>query len=104
MIANRTANIAAAALIAVALAIAGTFAWQERQSTRPVAGSIPLAKSEAPLTPSGAIDMPAAEAIVDTRLHVSGWALDPEGIRAVEIRIDGRPYEARYGIARPDVA
>src|SRR5581483_6680251 len=32
------------------------------------------------------------------------WALDPAGIRAVEIRIDRSVFQARYGIARPDVA
>ena len=37
-------------------------------------------------------------------MRISGWALDSEGIRGVEIRVDGRPYAARYGIARPDVA
>jgi len=106
MIANRTANIAAALLIATALGIAGTFAWQERHSTTPVAasGPQPASYAAAPLTASGAIDSPAGEAIVDTSLHVAGWALDADGIRSVEIRIDGRPYEARYGIARPDVA
>jgi hypothetical protein len=106
MIANRTANIAATLLIATALGIAGTFAWQERHSTTPVAasGPQPASYAAAPLTASGAIDSPAGEAIVDTSLHVAGWALDADGIRSVEIRIDGRPYEARYGIARPDVA
>ena len=106
MIANRTANIAATLLIATALGIAGTFAWQERHSTTPVAasGPQPASYAAAPLTASGAIDSPAGEAIVDTSLHVAGWALDSDGIRSVEIRIDGRPYEARYGIARPDVA
>ena len=53
---------------------------------------------------SGAIDSPGAEAIVDTSLRVTGWALDVDGIRSVEIRIDGRPYAAHYGISRPDVA
>ena len=106
MIANRTANIAATLLIAAALGIAGTFAWQERHSTAPVAesGPQPASYAAAPLSASGAIDSPAGEAIVDTSLHVAGWALDADGIRSVEIRIDGRSYEARYGIARPDVA
>jgi hypothetical protein len=106
MIANRTANIAAALLIATALGIAGTFAWQERHSKIPVVASRPhtAISAVAGLTASGAVDTPAAEAVVDTTLHVAGWALDADGIRSVEIRIDGRPYEARYGIARPDVA
>ncbi len=33
-----------------------------------------------------------------------GWALDRAGIRSVEVRIDGEPHAARYGLARPDVA
>ena len=32
-----------------------------------------------------------------------GWALDRAGIRRVEVRVDGTPYEARYGLPRPDV-
>jgi hypothetical protein len=35
---------------------------------------------------------------------ISGWALDPAGIRAVEIRAGGRAFAARIGIPRPDVA
>lgn len=37
-------------------------------------------------------------------ITLSGWALDAAGVRAVEIRIDGKAYPARIGIARPDVA
>lgn len=106
MIAGRTANIGAAVLIAAALGIAGTFAWQDRHATAPVAASRPQPAIPAPsaVDASGAIDSPGAEAIVDTSLRVTGWALDVDGIRSVEIRIDGRPYAARYGISRPDVA
>lgn len=106
MIANRTANIAAALLIAAALGIAGTFAWQDRHSTIPVVASRPhtAISAVAALTASGAVDAPAAEAVVGTSLHLAGWALDADGIRSVEVRIDGRPYQARYGIARSDVA
>ena len=39
-----------------------------------------------------------------TAIHVSGWTLASDGIRAVEVRVDGHAYAARYGIARPDVA
>ncbi len=52
----------------------------------------------------GAVDAPADEAIVDTTLRVTGWALDPAGIKNVEIRVDGQPYSAIYGVARPDVS
>jgi hypothetical protein len=34
---------------------------------------------------------------------VHGWALDRAGIRRLEVRVDGTPYEARYGLPRPDV-
>ena len=110
MIANRTANLAAAALIAASLAIAGTFAWQERHAA-PRAVVIPVPASAAPATapassfrPIGAVDTPNEEAIVDTSVHIAGWALDQSGIERVEVRIDGRSYAARYGLARSDVA
>jgi hypothetical protein len=54
--------------------------------------------------PAGAIDVPAAEAMAGPRATVSGWALDAAGVRAVEIRVDGRSFAARVGIPRPDVA
>jgi hypothetical protein len=87
-------RIAAAVLVAVSLAIAGTFAWQQRQTPAPLAASVTI----------GSVDNPADEAIFGTAVHISGWALDPVGVDRVEIRFDGRPYAARYGIARPDVA
>jgi len=110
-------RIAAAALIAAAVAIAATVAWREHgssppksppvaaQDTAPRPGADPRRPS-APQPPAavGAIDTPAGEAVVGTSLHVSGWALAQQGIRAVEVRIDGRTYPARYGIARVDVA
>jgi hypothetical protein len=52
----------------------------------------------------GYIDVPDAEAIVGPRATISGWALDPAGILAVEVRLDGRRFAARTGIARLDVA
>ena len=36
--------------------------------------------------------------------HISGWALDPAGIRSVEIRVDDLKFASTIGIARPDVA
>ena len=101
-----------ALLIAAALAIAGTFAWQERHAASPAtvpaaaSGAAPVATPPAAraVTTIGSVDAPAAEAIVDTTLRITGWALDPAGIRSVEIRVDGRPHAATYGVARPDVA
>ena len=103
-------RIAAVVLVVTALAIAGRFAWQQHHSPAPVpvSASAPvsaLAPAPAPaLATIGAVDAPSSEAIVGTAVHISGWALDPAGVRGVEIRLDGRPFPARYGIARPDVA
>src|ERR1700682_835297 len=94
-------RVAAAVLIIAALGIAGTFAWQQRHTPALVAG--PAARSPSSTT-IGAVDTPASELIVGTAVRVSGWALDPEGMRGVEIRLDDKPYAAQYGIARPDVA
>lgn len=91
--AGRT-RLAAALLIVAALAIAGTFSWQQHRAP-PV--SLPAGTV-------GAVDTPAGEVIIGTAIHVTGWALDPAGVLSVEIRLDGRPHPARYGIARPDVA
>jgi hypothetical protein len=104
-------RIAAGALIVGAIAIAAAVAWRQDQhapqsGTSPAAARVaaaPQAAAPAPLT-IGAIDTPADEAVVSTTLHVSGWALAPDGIRGVEVRVDGRAYPARYGIARADVA
>jgi len=52
----------------------------------------------------GFIDVPDAEAIVGPRVILSGWALDPVGVRAVEVRLDGQRFRAHTGIARLDVA
>ncbi len=52
----------------------------------------------------GWIDDPAGDAIAGPRIYIKGWALDPAGIKAIEVRFDGRTYAARHGIARADVA
>jgi hypothetical protein len=59
--------------------------------------------SSLPAGTIGYIDVPDAE-IVGPLATISGWALDPAGIRAVEVRLDGRRFAARRGIARLDVA
>src|SRR3989442_1908611 len=95
-------RIAAIALVVAALAIAAQFAWQQHHSPAPIPAPAPA--SAAASVPIGAVDAPSSEAIVGTAVHIFGWALDPTGIRDVEIRVDGRRYVARYGIPRPDVA
>ena len=52
----------------------------------------------------GWIDEPLAEGIVGPRVRITGWALASRGIRSVEVRLDGRAHEARYGLPRHDVA
>ncbi len=91
---RRPTNIAAALLIVSAIGIASVLGWQHRRT--------PLA----PLPPGtiGAVDAPTDETVIGTGVRISGWALDPAGIRGVEIRLDGHAYPARYGLARADVA
>jgi len=60
--------------------------------------------SSPPAGTIGYIDVPDAEAVVGPHATISGWALDPAGIRAVEVRLDDRRFAARTGIARLDVA
>ena len=105
-------RVAAGLLIAAALAIAGAFAWQDRHPPLTVpaapagtqAAASPATEQAARVDAVGSVDAPTDEAIIDTMLRISGWALAPVGIERVEIRVDGHPYAARYGIARPDVA
>ena len=53
---------------------------------------------------TGWVDEPRSEGILGTRTRVAGWALSTRGIRAVELRLDGRVHRARYGLPRDDVA
>ncbi len=87
-------RLAAALLIAIALAIASTFAWKQHHTPKPAL----------PPGTIGSVDAPVDETLIGDGMSISGWALDPAGIRAIEVRLDGRPYPARYGIARVDVA
>jgi hypothetical protein len=105
-------RVAAGLLIAAGLAIAGAFAWQDRHPPLGMpaapagtqAATTPAPEQAARLVAVGSVDSPSDEAIIDTNLRISGWALASEGIERVEVRVDGHPYAARYGIARPDVA
>lgn len=58
----------------------------------------------APARALGWVDEPAAEGVPGTQLRARGWALDPAGIAAVEIRCNGARLAARYGLPRSDVA
>src|SRR5690242_12095498 len=95
-------------IVAIVLGIAATISGVEfyalRQS-RHFDAPQPVAQQKALVEgPIGAVDTPAADAVMGPRVHVSGWALDPAGIARVEIRLDDRRFDADIGIARPDVA
>jgi len=60
--------------------------------------------SSPPAGTIGHIDVPDAEAIIGPHTTISGWALDPAGIRAVEVRLDGRRFPARTKVVRRDAA
>ena len=113
---SRLASVARRLLIA-ALVVAGVLAWNDHravsrvdtaayrageQAALPAFEAAQAAATSAP--PIGWVDVPAVEAVVDTRFTISGWALDADGIARVEVRVDGKPYAARYGIVRLDVA
>ena len=69
-----------------------------------VFGALPQPTRAVPPGTVGSVDIPASEAVVATTLRVSGWALDPGGIKAVDVQMDGAAYPARYGLPRSDVA
>ncbi len=85
---------AAALLIFVALLVAGAL------SSHPTV--------RAPVTQStrsiGKVDTPLGDTVSGSSVYIAGWALDRSGIQGVEVRLDGKPYAARYGVRRADVA
>jgi hypothetical protein len=96
-------------VLAIVAGLAGVEIYSLVAHNRERAASVPAPASvSAPATalaaPVGDIDAPAAEAVVGPRITISGWALAPGGVRAVEIRVDGQRFAAKTGIARPDVA
>ncbi len=52
----------------------------------------------------GDIDLPLNGLLYHGTITASGWALDWEGVAAVQILVDGHPFgTAHYGFGRPDV-
>jgi len=93
--------------VAALIAAAEFYALSTHRPGPPPVEAPSVAASAAPAAktiPRGAVDTPRFEATFGTKLHIAGWALDPAGIRAVEVRIGGRAQAASYGLARPDVA
>jgi hypothetical protein len=54
----------------------------------------------------GFVDIPAVGASLSKQMDIGGWALWGEGLRSVDILIDGQPTGAaiQINVARPDVA
>ncbi len=95
--------------VVCALAAAEFYALHEFGHVRPAARSAPVAGASSsgatlPAGIIGSVDSPVAEAIVGDRLQLAGWALAPNGIRGVDVRVDDKSYAAAYGLARNDVA
>ncbi len=103
-----------AAFLAVVAIGAGVewYALARNEDARTAAVAVATTPAPAPATAAapvpaglqGDIDAPLGEAMIGPRVTLSGWALAPGGVRAVEIRLDGRAFATRIGIARPDVA
>jgi hypothetical protein len=88
----------------VATAPAAATAADAGKST-PVADALaPIAKLSPPPAPEGWLDEPVSESVVATKLAMNGWALSNDGIARVEVRVDDRVFQAKYGTAREDVA
>ena len=98
------------AILALAVAIAGAGFYALAKYGRSHGPDATPASISAPTTAKAAaqtigwLDSPTEEAVVGPTVKVVGWALDPAGVRAVEVRLDGKPFPALLGIARPDVA
>jgi hypothetical protein len=95
--------------VVCALAAGEFYALHEFGRVRPPAVSTPVAGAPAsaaklPAGIIGSVDAPAAETIVGDRLQIAGWALSPNAIRGVDVRVDDKSYAATYGLARNDVA
>ncbi len=65
----------------------------------PAATTAPVAATEL----IGGLDTPAQESLTGRTLEFTGWAFDPAGIRAVEIRFPHTAYTATLGISRNDI-
>ena len=104
---RRHALVAAGlALAAIAIALVTSPAWQRRAAPVPTAAApatAPGAPSAPAATSIGSLDEPQNESVSGTKLHLAGWALDPSGVAGVDVRVDGRSYPARFGVARDDV-
>jgi hypothetical protein len=98
------------AFLAIVAGLAGFELYALYASNRdhaPVPVSAPTAGAAFSANPSGApvgdVERPQTEAVVGPRIVVTGWASAPTGIKAVELRVDGRTFAAKLGVTRLDV-
>lgn len=63
----------------------------------------PVAASTIATELIGSLDVPAQESLTGHTLEFAGWAFDPVGIRAVEIRFPNETFKATLNIPRDDV-
>lgn len=96
-------KLLAALLIVAALAGIGLYASRPSKPDPNLTPTPVIAPSRAEQA-LGAVDTPATESIVGTRIAISGWSLHPAGIASVEARVGDRRHAARTGLPRPDVA
>jgi len=108
---RRRARLGALAAVAAAVAIsAALFGWhiahRDPNAPTPVqARTAPPVPVEAPRPGTqGWVDGPVADAVRGPTVLFNGWAVDPTGIRAVELRAGGRTFVAKHGIPRQDIA
>jgi len=106
----RTRRVAAIIVTGGTVLLAGAAYWRSHSppATPAVATSVatpaaaPAAKQPQAVI-IGSVDSPSSESIVGTVLEVNGWALASNGVQRVEVRVDGRAYDAAYGVRRPDI-
>src|SRR5512135_307484 len=78
--------------------------WRKRASKRIRRDDSTSAPAAGAPVAIGWVDEPAAEGIVGSAARIGGWALDPMGVEAVEIRYGRARHRARFGLPRHDVA
>jgi hypothetical protein len=95
----RLGSIASVILIAFLIA-GGAYRFHALHVTPAAPRSVEQVGSDEPAI--GWIDHPLST-MVGTKVAIDGWALAKSGIEKVEVRFDGVPYVANFGIKRTDV-
>jgi hypothetical protein len=93
------------AFLAIVGALAGVELYALYAHNRERTAAVPVAAPAAKPTsvPVGDVERPQTEAVVGPKIVLTGWATAPAGIRAVEIRMEGRVFPAKLGVTRLDV-